>query len=99
MNVFKKLKTNTGATIVFALAIFLVAVVIGVSLLTISVSSARSSASQLKDEQAYLAVSSAARLFQKNIEGKTITLVYEDENGDFLPGGISVPGNQRWNGG
>ena len=74
MKAIKKLKSNRGATIIFAMAIFLVAAIISASLVTVSLSATKSSASQLEDEQAYLAVSSAARIFQKEVEGKNVVL-------------------------
>lgn len=63
MGIKRKLSSNSGASIVFALAIFLISTIISLTLITISVTSAKTSSIQLEDEQAYLAVSSAARLF------------------------------------
>ena len=77
MKAIKKLKSNRGATIIFAMAIFLVAVVISASLVTVSLTATKSSASQLEDEQAYLAVASAARIFQKKVEGKNVIITKE----------------------
>ena len=72
MKAIKKLKSNRGATMIFAMAVFLVAIVISVSLISVSMSATKTSASVLEDEQAYLAVSSAARILQDEIETKGI---------------------------
>lgn len=84
MKAIKKLKSNKGATIIFAMAIFLVAVILSVSLITISMTAVKSTSRQLEDEQAYLAVSSAARLFQKQIEGATVDVTYEADDAGNL---------------
>ena len=72
MKAIKKLKSNRGATMIFAMAMFLVAIVISVSLISVSMSATKTAASVLEDEQAYLAVSSAARILQDEIESKDI---------------------------
>ena len=56
--IHKKVSAKDGATIVFAMTIFLIAALIGTSLVTISVSSVKLSGKQRKDEQAYLMASS-----------------------------------------
>ncbi|MBE5859340.1 MAG: hypothetical protein E7301_04350 [Butyrivibrio sp.] len=89
MKAIKKLKSNRGATIIFAMAIFLVAVVISVSLITVSLTATKSSASQLEDEQAYLAVASAARIFQKEVEGKNVVLTKVGETITSSISGVS----------
>ena len=77
--IHKKVSAKDGATIVFALTIFLIAALIGTSLVTISVSSVKLSGKQRKDEQAYLMASSTARLIEKEISKRTI-IITKDVN-------------------
>ena len=72
MKVYKRLNSNRGATIIFAIAILLVAAVISLAIIAISLTSAQSSAHVLEDEQGYLAVSSAARILEKEIASKRV---------------------------
>ena len=74
MDLIKKLKSNSGATIVFALTVFMIAAIISTTIILISESSAKLSGKERQDEQAYLAVSSAARLMEKEISSRTVTI-------------------------
>ncbi len=87
----KKIESQNGATIVFALAVFLVAVIISFSLVTISSTAIKTSGKQLKDEQAYLAVSSAARMIQKQLDGLYIEVEYPGD----ITGGESLSGTYK----
>lgn len=77
---------------VFAMTIFLIAALIGASLVTISVSSVKLSGKQRKDEQAYLMASSTARLIEKEISKRTI-IITKDVTTDEETINVVIGGN------
>lgn len=93
MGIKRKLSSKSGASIVFALAIFLVSTIISLALISISLTSAKSSAMQLEDEQAYLAVSSAARLLQKQMSTSCAEVTYD---GDGVGGYVATPSSYEY---
>ena len=70
----QKLKSQTGASITFALLLFLVCAVIS-SVVIVAATTAAGRMSQLPEmDQRYYAVTSAARLLQHEIDGKTVVV-------------------------
>ena len=67
----KRLKNNSGATILMALLLILLATAVGAAVLTAAVSAARHLRSDREAQQNYLAVSSAAELIRDSITGQT----------------------------
>ena len=65
----KKLKNNSGATILMALLLILLAMAVGAAILTAAVSAAHHMKSDREDQQNYLTVSSAAELIRDSIAG------------------------------
>ena len=65
----KKLKNNSGATILMALLLILLATAVGAAVLTAAVSAARHLRSDREAQQNYLTVSSAAELIRDSIAG------------------------------
>ena len=65
----KKLKNNSGATILMALLLILLATAVGAAVLTAAVSAARHLRSDREAQQNYLTVSSAAELIRDSITG------------------------------
>lgn len=71
----KKLKSEAGASITFALLLFLVCTVVGSLVLTAGSAAAGRLANLAKMDQQYYSVTSAAALLQKEIEGKSTVVV------------------------
>ena len=67
----KRLKNNSGATILMALLLILLATAVGAAVLTAAVSAARHLRSDREAQQNYLTVSSAAELIRDSITGQT----------------------------
>ena len=65
----KKLKNNSGATILMALLLILLAMAVGAAILTAAVSAAPHMKSDREAQQNYLTVSSAAELIRDSIAG------------------------------
>ena len=65
----KKLKNNSGATILMALLLILLAIAVGAAILTAAVSAAHHMKSDREAQQNYLTVSSAAELIRDSIAG------------------------------
>ena len=65
----KKVKNNSGATILMALLLILLATAVGAAVLTAAVSAARHLRSDREAQQNYLTVSSAAELIRDSIAG------------------------------
>ena len=63
----KKLKNNSGATILMALLLILLAMAVGAAILTAAVSAAHHMKSDREAQQNYLTVSSAAELIRDSI--------------------------------
>lgn len=66
----KKVKNNSGATILMALLLILLATAVGAAVLTAAVSAARHLRSDREAQQNYLTVSSAAELIRDSINGQ-----------------------------
>ena len=71
----KKLKSEAGASVTFALLLFLVCAVVGSVVLTAGSAAAGRLANLAKMDQQYYSVISAAGLLQKETEEKTVTVV------------------------
>ena len=80
----KRLKNNSGATILMALLLILLATAVGAAVLTAAVSAARHLRSDREAQQNYLTVSSAAELIRDSITGqtyqRTLTKYYNRED-------------------
>ena len=94
----KRLKNNSGATILMALLLILLATAVGAAVLTAAVSAARHLRSDREAQQNYLTVSSAAELIRDSINGqtykRTLTVTREantDEHGNVT--GYTVSSN------
>ncbi len=71
----QKLKSQTGASITFALLLFLVCAVVGSVVLTAGTAAAGRLSELAKSDQRYYSVTSAARLLRTMVEGETATVV------------------------
>lgn len=71
----QKLKSQTGASITFALLLFLVCAVIGSVVLTAGTAAAGRMSELAKSDQRYYSVTSAARLLRNMVENETVTIV------------------------
>ena len=82
----KKVKNNSGATILMALLLILLATAVGAAVLTAAVSAARHLRSDREAQQNYLTVSSAAELIRDSIAGdkytRTMTETYTEPKDD-----------------
>lgn len=74
----QKLKSRRGASIILALMFFLVCAVIGGAVLASSVSNAGRLSHQAEEQQAYLTVSSAAKLVRDELSGISFSAVDTD---------------------
>ena len=79
----KKIQSETGASLSFALLIFLVCTVVGSVILTSGTASS-GRLSRLKDvDTRYYSVESAANLIRKTMDGRVVNAVYEIEDDDI----------------
>ena len=69
----EKLRSETGASITFALLLFLVCAVVGSVVLAAGTAAAGRLSQQVESDQRYYSVSSAARLLQTEIEDLSVT--------------------------
>ena len=84
----KKIQSETGASLSFALLIFLVCTVVGSVILTSGTASS-GRLSRLKDvDTRYYSVESAANLIRKTMDGRVVNAVYEIED-DEITGDIT----------
>lgn len=96
----KKLKNNSGATILMALLLILLAMAVGAAILTAAVSAAHHMKSDREAQQNYLTVSSAAELIRDSIAGdkyeRTMTETHKtlrDEAGNITGENVSYSTN------
>ncbi len=73
--ILKKLRSQTGASITFALLLFLVCAVLCSVIITAATASSGRMSQIAETDQRYYAVSSAAELLQALIDGKTVSIV------------------------
>ena len=89
----QKLKSQTGASITFALLLFLVCTVIS-SVVIVAATTAAGRMSQLPEmDQRYYAVTSAARLLQHEIDGKTVKVAASYSVCDYSDNAIAYEDN------
>ena len=77
-----KLKDNTGASITYALLLFLVCAVVGSVVLAAGTAAAGRMSQSVESDQRYYSVTSAARLFRELIDGKNVKVVKTIEDGE-----------------
>jgi len=77
--IVNKLRSRTGASITFALLLFLVCAVLCSVIITAATASSGRMSQIAETDQRYYAVSSAAELLQKQIDGKTVSIVKVEE--------------------
>lgn len=78
-NVFGKLRSQTGATISFALLMFLVCTVLCTVILAAATAASGRLSRIAETDQRYYAVTSAAELLIRLIDGKTVSIVEVEE--------------------
>ena len=78
----QKLKSQTGASITFALLLFLVCAVVGSVVLTAGTAAAGRLSELAESDQRYYSVTSAAQLLRTMVEGETVTIVKTDKSPD-----------------
>lgn len=76
-NICKKLGSEKGASILFALLLFLVCAVIGAIVLTAATAAAGRAAKLAESDQRYHSVASAAELISHELSGQPVTIVRE----------------------
>lgn len=82
-NLAKKLHSSAGASIVLALLLFLVCALAGAAAVTAASANVGRYTYQQESQQAYLAVSSAARLVRDQLDGLQVEASYECTAGEF----------------
>ena len=80
----QKLKSQTGASITFALLLFLVCAVVGSAVLVAGTAAAGRMSKVAEMDQRYYAVNSAARLLMDQVAGdkNTVTIIYREPLGE-----------------
>ena len=78
----QKLKSQTGASITFALLLFLVCAVVGSVVLTAGTAAAGRLSELAESDQRYYSVTSAAQLLRTMVEGETVTIVKTEKSAD-----------------
>ena len=81
-SVKRKLKNQTGASITWALLLFLVCAVIGSVVLTAGTAAAGRMSQQAVSDQRYYCVTSAVQLLIDKIDGETVTAVQQKEKNE-----------------
>ena len=93
----RKLNSQRGASMLMALLLMLVGIMVSAVIISAATSAAVNKRSEKEQQQAYLAVSSAAELVRddfQSLEGryKLVTTLVKDEDGSFIPVGSEVTG-------
>ena len=97
-SIFKKLRSNEGASLTFAILLFLVCAVAGAIILTAGTIASGRLADKAKMDQRYYHVVSTAEFFKDILDGKQVVIIrekdssgttlkvegYDDDNHDFL---------------
>ena len=81
----KKLKSQNGASISFALLLFLVCAVLSSAIIVAGTAAAGRLSRLAEADQRYYAVTSAAGLLSRDIGGKTVTVEYSKKTGKVTP--------------
>lgn len=96
----KKLRSQSGASLLLALLLFLVCAVIGSVVLTAGTAAAGRLSEMAEMDQRYYSVTSAAELLGKELNGETVTIIRTRERTDtFTYSGDTVtetPGTPRY---
>ena len=83
----KKLKSQNGASISFALLLFLVCAVLSSAIIVAGTAAAGRLSRLAEADQRYYAVTSAAGLLSRDIGGRTVTVEYSKKTGKVTPAG------------
>ena len=83
----KKLKSQNGASISFALLLFLVCAVLSSAVIVAGTAAAGRLSRLAEADQRYYAVTSAAGLLSRDIGGRTVTVEYSKKTGKVTPAG------------
>ena len=86
----QKLKSQTGASITFALLLFLVCAVVGSVVLTAGTAAAGRLSELAESDQRYYSVTSAAQLLRTMVEGETVTIVKTEKSTDASADSLSA---------
>ena len=81
----KKLKSQNGASISFALLLFLVCAVLSSAIIVAGTAAAGRLSRLAEADQRYYAVTSAAGLLSRDIGGRTVTVEYSKKTGKVTP--------------
>lgn len=93
----RKLNSQKGASMLMALLLMLVGIMVSAVIISAATSAAVNKRSEKEQQQAYLAVSSAAELVRDDFQSitgryKLVTTLVKDEDGSFIPVGSEVTG-------
>lgn len=81
-----KLKSHAGATIVFAMAVFVLVSIVSVSMLTVPLNAAASGKTQKDNEQIRLSLASAAGLLRDCLVDQTLSYTWTKGEGERVSG-------------
>ena len=87
LSIKKKLKSQNGASISFALLLFLVCAVLSSAIIVAGTAAAGRLSRLAEADQRYYAVTSAAGLLSRDISEKTVTVEYSKKTGKVTPAG------------
>ena len=85
LSIKKKLKSQNGASISFALLLFLVCAVLSSAVIVAGTAAAGRLSRLAEADQRYYAVTSAAGLLSRDIGGETVTVEYSKKTGKVIP--------------
>ena len=85
LSIKKKLKSQNGASISFALLLFLVCAVLSSAVIVAGTAAAGRLSRLAEADQRYYAVTSAAGLLSRDIGGETVTVEYSKKTGKVTP--------------
>lgn len=80
--VWRKVKSNSGASMLFALLVFMLCVLAGTAALTAAAANSGRYTHMEAEQQDYLSVASAARVVKDKLVGSTFTASFTGENRD-----------------
>lgn len=90
--VWRKVKSNSGASMLFALLVFMLCVLAGTAALTAAAANSGRYTHMEAEQQDYLSVASAARVVKDELVGSTFTASFTGENRN-LPTPSTTTGN------
>lgn len=94
--ILKKLRSERGASITFALLLFLVCAVVGSVVLAAGTVAAGRIANMARMDQKYFSVASAVQLLEEELDKKTVTIVRTEKSTEKTVNGVASAPEKEW---